>query len=160
MKNFNYFLKFAALSFTTLEYFMVNKESLIELQTINLKNRYGYDTLNRSKKNTIDKKIQNDIKIYKKHIASWQKTLESLSGVFENSEKETHRNSFDFSIDSLHRALDTFKIENHGTIVKDKVKKHIFDSLDKIEIKERSEADIVRINASFDNFLTLNKLKK
>jgi hypothetical protein len=42
--------------------------------------------------------------------------------------------------------------------LEDKVKDHIFESLDRIKTASRTDSDALRLKASFDNWLVTNKL--
>jgi hypothetical protein len=54
--------------------------------------------------------------------------------------------------------LDKFEVTADNEILEDKVKDHIFESLDRITTTPRTESDTLRLKASFDNWLVTNKL--
>ena len=147
--------KLAALAFTSLEYFISAKEELLILEANRLKNLFKYDDCNRAMKNKAEKKIKEHYDIYVKNLTSWERILTKITSHFEDDKKTSK--TVDFSIDLLHRALDKFTVSDE-TPVEDKVKNHIFESLDRIKATERSEQDSLRLNAAFDNFLITNKL--
>lgn len=148
--------KLAALAFTSLEYFYASKEEILTLEGYRLKKLYKYDESNSRFKKIAEKKIAEQFKLLVKHLNDWERVLTRITKHFENGSSADAK-TVDFSIDLLHRTLDKFTVSDE-TPVEDKVKNHIFESLDRIKATERSEQDSLRLNAAFDNFLITNKL--
>jgi nitrogen-specific signal transduction histidine kinase len=95
---------------------------------------------------------------HSKQLLKWKSMTDALRTAFESSKDSDHRKVVDFSIDLLHRTLDRFEVTADNEVLEDKVKDHIFESLDRIRTTSRTDSDALRLKASFDNWLVTNKL--
>ena len=153
-------IKFSALCFAANEYFAFTKDDMIKLKRQELEAKYDLESLNRSKRSRAEKEIEKTLIAYEKAMDKVRKTLETVSNPFINSKKESDRYAWDFSINLLHRTLDRFNLISDSEVVVDEFKNYIFESLDKIPPIDRSDADLLRFKAAYDNFLVTNKVVK
>lgn len=157
-------MKFSAISFVMDEYFGYSMETLIKLHATKFVNGYKsrngarHSQLNRAEKNQFEKAFKEEMARYSKQLTKWKTMTDALRTAFESSKDSDHQKVVDFSIDLLHRALDKFEVTADNEVLEDKVKDHIFESLDRIKTTTRTESDTLRLKASFDNFLVINKL--
>jgi len=157
-------MKFSSISFVMDEYFGYSIETLMKLHSTKFVNGYrsrngaSYGQLNRAEKNQFEKAFKEEMARYSKQILKWKAMTDALRTAFEASKDSDHRKVVDFSIDLLHRTLDKFEVTADNEILEDKVKDHIFESLDRITTTPRTESDTLRLKASFDNWLVTNKL--
>ncbi len=157
-------MKFSAISFVMDEYFGYSIETLMNIRGESLiacyrtKNGANHGQLNRAEKKQFDKYFIEEMKKYRKQLAKWKAMTDALRQTFEGSKDSDHRKVVDFSIDLLHRTLDKFEVTADNDVISDTLKEHIFESLDRITTKSRTESEALRLKASFDNWLTVNKL--
>lgn len=149
--------KFAAIIFVANEYYQHSKPLLLRLKEDESSQVLNNSDLNRSQKKKLEKMLADDMDRYKKRLNSIANLLSNLSIEFEDSTNESHRKIHDFSVDLLQRALDKFKIVEGDEILEDKLKDHIFDSLDKIPVKKRTEEETQKLIWAFDNFIERTK---
>jgi hypothetical protein len=149
--------KFAAIIFVANEYYQYSKPLLLRLKEDESSQVLNNSELNRSQKKKLEKMLTDDMDRYKKRLNSIANLLSNLSIEFQDSTSESHRKIHDFSIDLLQRALDKFKIVEGDEILEDKLKEHIFDSLDKIPVKKRTEEETQKLIWAFDNFIERTK---
>lgn len=159
MINTSNIIKFAASSFIADETLHCAAEDMLALYQAKVTKESGLLTANRSNKKQIEKQIKKRMEAYVKKINLLSGALSSLSGLFQETEDEDQKRMFDYSVDKLARSLDGFSSDEAMKLYEDKVKTHIFDSIDKIRNKKRTEDEATRIIAAFDNFLTINKLR-
>lgn len=157
-------MKFSAISFVMDEYFGFSMESLMKLHGVKFVNNYrsrngaNHSQLNRAEKNQFEKAFREEMARYSKQILKWKSMTDALRQAFESSKDSDHRKVVDFSIDLLHRTLDKFEVTANNEVLEDKVKDHIFESLDRIKTTKRTDSDTLKLNSSFDNWLVINKL--
>ena len=149
--------KFAAIIFVANEYYQYSKPLLLRLKEDESSQVFNNSELNRSQKKKLEKMLADDMEKYKKRLNSIANLLSNLSIEFQDSTSESHRKIHDFSVDLLQRALDKFKIVEGDEILEDKLKDHIFDSLDKIPVKKRTEEETQKLIWAFDNFIERTK---
>lgn len=158
-------MKFTSISFVMDEYFEYSMETLLKMHGTNFLNTYksrngaSYNQLNRGERNIFDRAFRIEMDSYSKKLMKWKDMTRALRVKFEDSKDKDHNKVAHFSINLLHRALDKFEISADNDILVDKVKDHIFDSLDDIKTKHRPDDEALRLKSSFDNWLVINKLK-
>jgi hypothetical protein len=147
--------KFAAIIFLANEHYQYSKPLLLRIKEEESEQalKSAETTLNRSQKKKLEKMLAEDMEKYKKRINSIGNLLNNLSVEFQDSSSEAHRKMHDFSVDLLQRTLDKFTVVEGDEILEDKVKDHIFDSLDKIPVKKRNEEETQKLIWAFDNFI-------
>ena len=157
-------MKFSAISFVMDEYFAFSIDTLMKLHGAKIvkgyrtKNGANHSQLNRVEKNQFEKAFKVEMARYSKQLLKWKTMTDALRTAFESSKDSDHRKVVDFSIDLLHRTLDRFEVTADNQVLEDKVKDHIFESLDRIRTTSRTDSDALRLKASFDNWLVTNKL--
>ncbi len=157
-------MKFSAISFVMDEYFGYSIEALMKIRGEKIVNSYRsrhgatVSELNRGEKKIFDKYFIQEMDKYSKKLLNWKSMTSALRDAFENSDSADHNNVANFSIDLLHRTLGRFKLTADNDILVDKVKAHIFESLDRITTRARTEEESNRVIWAFDNFLVKEKL--
>jgi len=157
-------MKFSAISFAMDEYFGYSMETLMKIRGQKLvaqyRSKHGavHSQLNRTEKKIFEKYFLSEMDKYSKQLIKWKSMTSALRDAFESSKDSDHNRVADFSIDLIHRALDKFEVTADNEILVDKVKDHIFESLDKIKTRTRTEEDANRLIWAFDNFLVKEKL--
>ena len=149
-------IKFASLSFTTLEYFVHAEEELLAMIEASARSKYNWDAMNRQSRKRAEKSVQNHVKKASKNLKEWKQMLQKLADSFINDPK--HEHVYDLSIDLLHRTLDSFSISGDEEVVQDEFKDYYFQSMDSIKSKKRSDEELLKLKSSLSNFLTVNKL--
>lgn len=157
-------MKFSAISFVMDEYFVFSIDALMKVHGEKFVTRYrtkngaNYNQLNRAEKNQFEKAFKAEMARHSKQLLKWKGMTGALRQAFESSKDSDHRKVVDFSIDLLHRALDKFEVTADNEVLEDKLKDHIFESLDRIKTTARTESDLLRLKSSYDNWLVTNKL--